>query len=295
MKRLFATLYAPIFLAGFLACAIALVGGTGLSSWWLLGFFLCALLVSFLAEHLLPYEPCWNRDQGDSGRDVAHALVNEACNAASLLILPGLVALLSFEGVWPMEWPLWTQLLLAMLIADAGVSLTHYASHQVPWMWRLHAVHHSVERLYGFNGLMKHPLHQMLEAAVGFLPLILLGIPMEVALLLAFAISLQLLLQHSNVDMRPGLLSYVFAWAPVHRLHHMKYGAAGNVNFGLFFNLWDRLLGTALHNPPHAIRHGDLGIGNRADFPKGYVDQLLDPFRPEQLGEEPAVPVGLRR
>ena len=295
MKRLFAVLYAPMFLAGFLGCAIALVGGTGLSSWWLLGFFLCALLVSFLAEQFLPYEPNWNRDQDDSGRDVAHALVNEACNAAALLMLPGLVALLSFEGIWPIDWPLSAQLLLAMFIADAGVSLTHYASHQVPWMWRLHAVHHSVERLYGFNGLMKHPLHQLLEASVGFLPLILMGVPMEVAVLLAFAISLQLLLQHSNVDMRPGWLSYVFAWAPVHRLHHMKYGAAGNVNFGLFFNLWDRLLGTALLNPAYEIRHGDLGIGNRADFPKGYVDQLLDPFRPEQLGEDPAVPEGLRR
>jgi sterol desaturase/sphingolipid hydroxylase (fatty acid hydroxylase superfamily) len=114
-------------------------------------------------------------------------------------------------------------------------------------------------------------------------------------LLLAFAISLQLLLQHSNVDMTPGLLSHVFAWAPVHRLHHMKYGAAGNVNFGLFFNLWDRLLGTALHAGAYSIRQGELGIGNRADFPQGYVEQLLEPFRPEQFTDEPQVPEALRR
>ena len=295
MKRWLTTLYAPVFLGGFLALGIAVVGVAGRSPGWLLVIFLCALLVSFLAERALPYEPQWNHNQGDGWRDVAHALVNEACNGLALLILPGLVALLSFEGLWPGSWPLWGQVLLAIGIADAGISLTHYVSHHVPWMWRLHAVHHSVQRLYGFNGLMKHPLHQMLEAAVGFLPLIVLGVPLDVALLLAFAISLQLLLQHSNVDMTPGLLSHVFAWAPVHRLHHMKYGAAGNVNFGLFFNLWDRLLGTALHAGAYSIRQGELGIGNRADFPQGYVEQLLEPFRPEQFTDEPQVPEALRR
>lgn len=60
--------------------------------------FLCALLVSFVAERALPYEP-GEPQSGDGWRDVAHALVNEACNGLALLILPGLVALLSFEAV----------------------------------------------------------------------------------------------------------------------------------------------------------------------------------------------------
>ena len=124
MKRLFATLYAPMFLAGFLGSGIALVGGTGLSAWWLLVFFLCALLVSFLAEHLLPYEPCWNLDQGDSGRDVAHALVNEACNAAALLMLPGLVAVLC-EPLQALNTPESGGLLLLLTLAAAllGIAL----------------------------------------------------------------------------------------------------------------------------------------------------------------------------
>ena len=64
------------------------------------------------------------------------------------------------------------------------------------------------------------------------LPLLLLGLPMPVAAVLAFAIAIQLLLQHSNVDMRPGVLGRVMAWAPLHRFHHMRYGTAGDVNFG---------------------------------------------------------------
>ncbi len=48
-------------------------------------------------------------------------------------------------------------------------------------MWRLHAVHPSIRRSYGLNGLMKHPLHQTLETIGGVAPLLILGIPVHVA------------------------------------------------------------------------------------------------------------------
>lgn len=208
---------------------------------------------------------------GDRRRDTLHALVNESLNAVGLLMLPGLTALLAFESIWPRGWPLWEQLLMAIVLADAGITLMHYASHRIAPLWRLHAVHHSVQRLYGFNGLMKHPLHQMLEATAGLLPLILLGIPLEVAQLLALAIAVQLLLQHSNVDMRLGPLRWVFAWAPVHRFHHMKYGRAGDVNFGLFFNLWDWLLGTAFYRDRYRMGPGiwALAVARIFQWPMG--------------------------
>ncbi|OIN44448.1 fatty acid hydroxylase [Pseudomonas azotoformans] len=287
MKRLVSCVYAPVFLFGFIGCGL-----------WrphaLILLFVIAVAVSFLAEQWLPYEPQWNRSLGDRRRDTVHALVNESLNALGLLILPGLTALLAFDGVWPRGWPLWEQLLMAIVLADAGITLMHYASHRIAPLWRLHAVHHSVQRLYGFNGLMKHPLHQILEATAGLLPLILLGIPLDVAQLLALAIALQLLLQHSNVDMRLGPLRWVFAWAPVHRFHHMKYGRAGDVNFGLFLNLWDWLLGTAFYREGYRMGAGDLGIGSRPDFPVDYGAQLRDPFRPVALSKEPSLPDELR-
>ncbi|BBP72407.1 hypothetical protein PHLH6_44110 [Pseudomonas sp. Seg1] len=292
MKRLMAGLYAPLFWGGFIGLGVWLAE---VSTLWLLPLFIAALAVSFIAEWALPYEVYWNRAAGDRRRDILHALVNEALSALGLLALPGLVVVLAIDGVWPRGWPLWLQLGLAIVIADAGISLMHYASHRVSWLWRLHAVHHSVERLYGFNGLMKHPLHQLLEASAGLLPLLVLGIPLQVATLLAFAIAIQLLLQHSNVDMRLGFLRWIFAWAPLHRFHHMKYGRAGDVNFGLFFTVWDWLLGTGFYTEDYRIGQGDLGIGSRPDFPRDYVAQLLDPFETVTSSREPQVPDALRR
>lgn len=288
-------LYAPAFFFGFIGLALYLVG-EGVSLIALPALLPLAILLAFLAERLWPYRPGWNESHGDGARDLVHALVNETLNALGIAAVPLVTLWLPHLDLWPTAWPLVLQLLVALLIADLGITLVHVASHRSPLLWRLHAVHHSVTRMYGFNGLMKHPLHQMLEALGGTLPLLLLGIPLEVAALLAFAIAIQLLLQHSNVDMRIGALRHLFAWAPLHRLHHLKYGTAGDVNFALFFSVWDRLLGTALHLPDCALAEDDLGIGDRPDYPVGYFDQLAEPFRRADVQHPPAaLPPQLRR
>lgn len=278
MRGLLKLAYAPAMLTGFIGGAIWLVA-TGRPHWVLAPLLLVAILLSFLAERVAPYEPDWNRDQGDGGRDVLHALVNEASYGLSLALVPALTLLAPFPGLWPHAWPLWVQVLMAIVVADAGITLAHYLSHKVEWLWRFHAVHHSVQRLYGFNGLMKHPLHQAIETTAGATPLILAGMPLEVGVLLGFAVAIQLLLQHSNVDMRIGPLRHILALAPVHRFHHQRDGLVGDVNFGLFTTLWDRLLGTAMYDAGRRIGRGDVGIGDRPDYPVGYAAQLVEPFR----------------
>ncbi len=294
MKSLFAALYGPVFWAGFIGAAAWLVAARHFSLWVLPPLLLLALLTSFLAERYLPYDGAWNHAHGDGARDTLHALVNEALYLLGLAIFPLLAGHLALGAYWPGQLPFWAQLLLAIVIADFGITLVHYLSHRYYFLWKLHAVHHSVRRLYGFNGWMKHPLHLLLEAAGGMLPLLLLGIPESVMGVLAFAVAIQLLLQHANVDMRMGPLRHVFAWAPLHRFHHMKYGTAGDVNFGLFFTCWDRLLGTRFDAPDYRMTGADLGIGSRPDYPVAYAAQLIEPFRAEEGVRAPELPPGLR-
>lgn len=118
--------------------------------------------------------------------------------------------------------------------------------------------------MYGFNGLIKHPVHQSIEMAAGTMPLVLLGLPVEVGTALAFCTAIQLLVQHSNVDFRLGPLRMWLAAAEIHRLHHRKEPALGDVNFGLFTTIWDRLLGT-LHDRAEGVRlsSSDVGIAAR--------------------------------
>lgn len=253
---------------------------TGASKLVLVGVLAAAVGLSFAAERIAPYRRSWNESRGDGGRDVAHAVVNEALQIGSLLTLPLLVDAFGIHGIWPDGLPFWVQVLGSILVLDFGITVGHRLSHTIGGLWRLHAVHHSVKRMYGFNGLMKHPLHQLFETALGTTPLVLAGLPTDVATAVVMSVAIQLLLQHSNVDyIVPTPARWLLALNSVHRFHHLKWAGVGDVNFGLFTNVWDHLMGTAAWDPERQFDSEVLGIAKQPDFPVRYVPQLASPFR----------------
>lgn len=275
--------YVPAMLLGVNGAALALTAAgvaNGIGKMWLPALLATAVAASFAAERLLPYEPGWNSPVGDGGRDTAHTFVNETLILGSVAAIPALAAVVSVADFWPHQWPLWAQLLVAVLAADAGITLVHYASHKIGVLWRFHAVHHSVKRFYGLNGLMKHPLHQTIEMTAGVTPLLLVGLPVEVASLLALAVAVQLLLQHSNADYRVGPAKYVLALNEGHRFHHLKWAGIGDVNFGLFTLIWDHLLRTYSYDPSRRFTSDDLGMAAKPNYPVRYLPQLTEPFKP---------------
>ncbi|WP_200841977.1 sterol desaturase family protein [Actinomadura sp. K4S16] len=270
--------YAPAMLLGVNGAGIALTSA-GAGKVWLMALLAVAIAASFAAEHLLPYDRDWNRPLDDGRRDAAHTFVNEALILGSVAAIPALAAVVSVADVWPHAWPMWTQVLLAVLVADAGITLVHYASHKIGLLWRFHAVHHSVKRFYGLNGLMKHPAHQTVEMTAGVTPLLVIGLPVDVASALALAVAVQLLLQHSNVDYRIGPAKHVLALNEGHRFHHLKWAGIGDVNFGLFTLIWDHLLGTYSYDPTRRFTSDDLGMAAKPRYPSRYLAQLGEPFK----------------
>lgn len=272
----------PTFLVGANALGIWMVS-VDTPIWLRLAVIVVAVCLMLWAERVLPFHQQWNTDHQDTGRDITHAAVNAAFQYAGVWLLPVLAPLALFADLWPHGWPLWLQVVFAIIVLDAGVTLTHNASHRWSLLWRFHAIHHSVQRMYGLNGLMKHPVHQSIETFAGVLPLLLLGIPQPVAAAVVFAVAIQLLLQHANVDYRAGPLKNLLAVAEVHRFHHRSAAGQGDVNFGLFTTLWDHLLGT-FHYDKAPVAPDALGITDRPHYPYRYVDQLMEPFRPESDG-----------
>ncbi len=279
--------YVPFMLLGVNGAALYVII-SGHSYLWLGVLALFAILASFVVERILPYEKDWNNPQGDALKDTLHALVYEVSSFNAVVIgLPLVTFLVPWNGIWPTDWPFLIQVLLAIVIADIGVTLIHYVSHKVEWLWRLHAVHHGVVRLYGFNGLVRHPLHHMVDLSVGTIPLVLAGMPFEVAAALAFTSSVQLLVQHSNVDYNLGWFKYMLSIGPVHRLHHVNWRGEGDVNFGLYFTFWDMMMGTFRLSAPQAPVAGDIGIDDMPNYPQTYLKQLIQPFVcDESIAEE---------
>ena len=270
-------LYLPFMLIGLGGAVIAL-SATGRYHVGVLGVVVVAIALSFIAERFVPYSMMWNLSLGDRTRDVWHAVVNESSQLLSLLSLPLIVGVLGFDGVWPTRFPFVVQVVGAVLVADFGITLGHLVSHRVAMLWRFHAVHHSVKRMYGFNGLLKHPLHQLFETVLAVTPLVLLGLPSRVAVAVVALATIQLLLQHSNADYAVGPFIPLLATNRTHRFHHLKMPGVGDVNFGLFTNIWDHLFGTYSYDATQRFDSSVLGIESEPDFPTDYLHQLLYPF-----------------
>ncbi len=246
-----------------------------------------AICLSKIAERILPYNSAWNRSQQDTKRDLMHFLVNESISLAPSLVVPLFIATtispIETSAWWPHDWAFGLQLLFAFLIFDVITNLVHWASHLWSPLWRLHAVHHEVKRMYGFNGILKHPLYQIISATAAVSPLYLLGAPKEFLLAISLCSVVQLLLQHSNVDMRTGFLKSVIATAEVHRFHHLT-GRSGNVNFAMFFAFWDHIFGNAYYEKRH-LHSEDIGL-DYVSYPKSWHAQMLAPFRRWAIAEE---------
>ncbi|MGB2920908.1 MAG: sterol desaturase family protein [Mycobacterium sp.] len=269
--------YVPFMLIGLGGAGIA-VAAAGAPKYWLLAILAVAIATAFLVERIIPYDPQWNHDRADRTRDRIHVAVNETLILASVAAIPLLAAIVPAPQLWPHSWPFLAQVLAAILVADFGITVVHLASHKIGVLWRFHAVHHSITRFYGLNGLMKHPLHQTVEMAAGVAPLILIGLPVNVASALALAVAIQLLLQHSNADYRIGAAKYVLALNEGHRFHHLKWAGIGDVNFGLFTLVWDHLMRTYSYDPRRRFDSTQLGMAAKPDYPSSYLHQMIYPF-----------------
>ncbi len=278
--------YAPFMMLGLTGAAYWVVSelvvaqGNTWAYLLLAPLLILAYVTAFAAERIAPFFENWNDPDahGDTQSTFLHVIVYEYQSVVGVVLIPVICWLFPFQGLWPTEWPMWGQVLMAFIISDFAFMMMHYISHRYPPLWRLHAVHHGVGRLYGLNGVLRHPLHQVIDMVIGNMPLVIMGMPVPVAAVLGFLISMTLIVQHSNVDARLGPLQKHLSIGRIHHLHHVNWGTEGDCNFGLFLTIWDRLLGTFQEKPSRPITARDLGVDEVPNFPKGYVEQFLFPL-----------------
>jgi sterol desaturase/sphingolipid hydroxylase (fatty acid hydroxylase superfamily) len=59
----------------------------------------------------------------------------------------------------------------------------------------------------------------------------------------------------------------------------VKWPGEGDVNFGLFLNVWDRMLGTFRLDRSEEVREGEVGIDDGGDHRTRFLNEMLRPFR----------------
>ena len=116
--------------------------------------------------------------------------------------------------------PLWLQAIETFLVADFCGYWSHRMMHEIPWLWRIHRVHHSSERLDWLASARVHPLETVWTRTISILPLFLLGFSPKLTALLAGFIGLYPIFIHCNLRWGYGWIGYVVASPAFHRWHH---------------------------------------------------------------------------
>jgi sterol desaturase/sphingolipid hydroxylase (fatty acid hydroxylase superfamily) len=207
---------------------------------------------------------------------VNHMLVGFMLLATNLLVhrLFGWVPADGVRG-WIADLPFWAGLPLCILVADLAQYWTHRAYHQVPLLWRLHAVHHSSKHMDWMAGSRQHVLETLITRTLVLGPIFLLGFSKEVIDAYIIVVGFQAVFNHANVSVRLGPLRYLIVTPNFHHWHHSQDKEALDRNYAAHFAFLDHLFGTAVNSPKvWPERYGVLG-----DYvPKGFLRQLAFPF-----------------
>lgn len=146
-----------------------------------------------------------------------------------------------------LNWPLWVEFILTLLILDFMIWAQHWATHKIPLLWRLHQVHHADVDFDVSTAIRFHPVEIALSMVLKIGIVYALG-PMAWAVVV-FEILLNgtALFNHANIAL-PVWLDKVLRWVIVtpdmHRIHHSVQRAEHDSNYGFALSIWDRLFMT---------------------------------------------------
>ncbi|WP_246770954.1 sterol desaturase family protein [Aestuariivirga sp. YIM B02566] len=178
--------------------------------------------------------------------------------------------------------PLWVQVVVAIILSDLGFYAVHRLFHKIPWLWKFHAIHHSIETLDWLAGHRVHPVDQILTKGASLVPVFALGFSDSAIVIYSMIYVWQSLLLHSNVSVNLGPLRYVLALPQFHHWHHADHPEAHDKNFAGQLAFLDFIFGTH-HLPGRTLPER---YGTSTPVPSDYTGQLLFPFKTDQ-SEQP--------
>jgi len=181
--------------------------------------------------------------------------------------------------------PIWLQVIEVVVLADTGFYLAHRIFHAVPFLWRFHAVHHSIEEMDWLAAHRVHPVDQILTKSASYLPLFALGFsPAAIAIYVAIY-QWQSLLIHSNTRINYGPFKWIFASPKFHHWHHANERQAYDKNFAGQLPFLDALGGT-LYMPDRM----PAKYGTNEPVPTVYHEQLAYPFMSPKARNDERLP-----
>jgi len=251
-----------------------------------LGLAALAALTFLPLEHLFPARRAPGRRAW--GADLALATMGQVAVRAA--IAGWLGALLAWLDRAAPDRPLFAavvdrrarwilEVAVGLLLFELGGYLYHRLAHRLPWLWRLHRVHHSSPALDWLAAFRQHPLEILLLTVVQNAPLVLAGVPLGAHATVVALLKLATIYVHANIEIPLGALAQIIATPRFHHRHHQRGGAVRN--YASLFPFIDRLFGT--HSAERAV-----AVGLDEPIPETLITLLLAPFARGFVVDSPA-------
>jgi len=162
--------------------------------------------------------------------------------------------------------------LLALVAMDGIIYTAHLFFHRVPFLWELHKIHHSSEKLSALSTFRSHLISQVLMKFFPSVFLLALGFQWREVFWAGLFFNSFAVLNHIDAQI-PLTIGWVFITPDLHRRHHMNSG--NPKNFGTVFSFWDRFLG---YLDSGFKQEQKLGLSDSEKIPETWSEQFLSPF-----------------
>jgi sterol desaturase/sphingolipid hydroxylase (fatty acid hydroxylase superfamily) len=172
--------------------------------------------------------------------------------------------------------PAWLAVIFAVILFDFVLYLQHVLFHALPFLWRLHRVHHADLDIDVTTGLRFHTLEIAISLGIKAGAILLLGAPALAVLIFEITLNATSMFNHANLKLPRWLdvvLRLLVVTPDMHRVHHSADVRETNTNFGFNLPWWDYLLGTYLAQP--AKSHEEMTIGLAEVREESRAERLL--------------------
>lgn len=248
---------------------------------WFILDLLGSTLIFVLIEKMFPLYKGQSVFRKEWQTDLAHFVVNHFLVGLILLTVNFLIHRVfgwmvhgGFQDL-VRSIPFIPQLLLCILVADLMQYWTHRAYHEIPFLWKFHAVHHSAKTMDWIAGSRMHVLELVFTRVCVLGPLYVFGFDKSVMDAYIIVVGFQAVFNHANVHLPWGPLKYLVVTPDFHHWHHSSDDAAIDKNYSAHYAFLDYLFGTVVKSKQQfPEKYGVVG-----DYvPEGFVKQQAFPF-----------------
>jgi sterol desaturase/sphingolipid hydroxylase (fatty acid hydroxylase superfamily) len=181
-----------------------------------------------------------------------------------------------------LDWPLWLEVVLAILILDLAIWAQHLVTHKVPILWRFHRVHHADRDFDVTTALRFHPVEILASMMLKIGLVYLLGPAALAVLLFEIILNGTAMFNHSNLRLPLWLdraVRLVLVTPDMHRVHHSILRHEHDSNYGFALSVWDRIFRTYRPKPEAGQDLMTVGLEWQDERPSRLGWALMLPFR----------------